>query len=239
MTEERTYDEGEVAEIFEAATDAQRTARARMTGGKGLTLRDLHGIAEEVGIPADLITRAAHDVAAPRDAMTRKRMGVPFGVVRTVELPRALTELEWQRLVASLRETFGATGRVEGSGELRQWWNGNLRVLMEPTGSGHRLRMTTTKGDLQPILAMGFSILAMALVLLVAGMVSGTIDVAAPIVLGFLGIGTLGVGLGRLPFWARTRARQMDEIAARVTEVAALPPAGSDRAGPLDATESA
>ena len=225
MNDERRYDEDEVAEIFEAATEAQAGARAPITTGEGLTLRELHGIAAEVGIPAELVTRAAQRVGAPRASTTRSWMGVPFGVGRTVDLPRALTDLEWQRLVATLRETFEATGKLEASGELRQWRNGNLRVHMEPTGTGYRLRMTTRKGNLQGITAMGFSMLAVALILLVIGAVSGTVDAAGSMFLGVVGMLTLGVSLGRQPFWARTRAHQMDEIAAEVAELTALPPA--------------
>jgi len=231
MTKERRYEEEEVAEIFEAATDAQAHARTRITTGDGLTLRQLHEIADEVGIPKELVTRAARHVDAPRESALRSWMGVPFRVGRTVQLPRALTDLEWQRLVAILRETFEATGRVEVSGELRQWWNGNLRVLMEPTATGYRLRMTTKKGDLQTMIAMGFSILTVALILLVVGAVSGTADAAASVFLGLAGMLTLGVSLGRQPFWARTRARQMDEIAAEVAELTALPPPDPERSG--------
>jgi hypothetical protein len=156
-------------------------------------------------------------------------LGVPIGVSRTVELSRALTDLEWQRLVAMLRETFDATGRVEDAGGLRQWWNGNLRVLVEPTGSDYRLRMTTTKGDFRSLTAMGFSILTMALMLFFVGGVSGSVNAAGPVFLGLVGMVTLGVNLGRMPVWARTRSRQMDQLAAEVTEWVALPPAGDSR----------
>jgi hypothetical protein len=146
-----------------------------------------------------------------------------------VDLPRPLTDLEWQRLVANLRETFNATGSVEDAGGLRQWWNGNLRVLVEPTGSGYRLRMTTTKGDFRALTAMGFSILTMALLLFFVGGVSGGVDAAGPVFLGLMGLVTLGVNLGRMPSWAGTRSRQMDQLAADVMEWVALPPAGDSR----------
>jgi hypothetical protein len=104
-------------------------------------------------------------------------------------------------------------------------------VLVEPTATGYRLRMTTKKGDLQEMIAMGFSILIMALVLLVVRGVSGTADAAASVFLGLAGMLTLGVSLGRQPFWARKRARQMDEIAAEVAELTALPPPDPERSG--------
>ena len=229
MTDERRYDEKEVAEIFEAATDSRTGTRADTTSRDGLTLRELHGIAAEVGIPSESVTRAAHRLDARQAPDTRSWMGVPVGVGRTVDLPRPLTDLEWQRLVANLRETFNATGRVEDAGGLRQWWNGNLRVLVEPTGSGYRLRMTTTKGDFRTLTAMGFSILAMALMLFFVGGLSSSVDAAGPVFLGLVGMVTLGANLGRMPSWARTRSRQMDQLATEVTEWVALPPAGDNR----------
>lgn len=94
--------------------------------------------------------------------------------------------------------------------------------------------MTTTKGDLRSLLAIGFSILTVALVLFVVGGVSGSIDAAGPVFLALMGVVTLGVTVGRQPFWALTRARQMDRIVAEVAEVAAMPPAVADRPGDPD-----
>ena len=230
MTEDRRYDEDEVAEIFAAATEARADAPARSGSGEGLTLPELEEIADEVGIAPELVRRAARRLDTERGGAVRARMGVPFAVGRSVDLPRALTDHEWQRLVVTLRDTFGATGKIDVSGDLRQWRNGNLRVLVEPTTAGHRLRMTTKKGDLGSLVAMGFSMLALALILLVAGTISGTVDAAASSFLGLAGLATLGASIARMPLWARTRARQMEEIAEEVTERTALPPAGGDRA---------
>ncbi|HET9947599.1 MAG TPA: hypothetical protein VFQ22_01615 [Longimicrobiales bacterium] len=223
---ERRYDDEEVAAILADATDTRAGTRTRVASGEGLTLAELHEIADEVGIPRELVTRAAKRVEARRAATVQRWMGVPVGVGRTLELPRALTDGEWHRLVARLRETFAATGRVEVSGDLRQWWNGNLRVAIEPAGEGHRLRMTTLKGDLRPMLAMGSFLLTLALVLYVVGILTGATDAGASTLLGLLGAGTVGLGIGRMPLWARTRSRQMEEIAAEVADMVALPPAG-------------
>lgn len=225
MTEERRYDEDEVAEIFAVATQTRADAPARVGTGEGLTLSELEDIAEEVGIAPELVRGAARSLDAGGSAAVRSRMGVPFGVGRTVDLPRPLTDLEWQRLVVTLRETFGATGRIDVVGDLREWRNGNLRVLLEPTPSGSRLRMTTRKGDLAPLVAMSVSMLAVALILLVVGTISGNVDAAASLFLGLAGLATLGASVARMPFWARTRAAQMEEIAEEVAELTAVPPA--------------
>jgi hypothetical protein len=241
MTGERRYDEEEVAEIFRVATEERLPAVGGGGGvgpSGGLTLPEIQAIAREVGISTDLVARAALQIGGGGSRGTTSVLGVPIGVERVVELPRDLTELEWSRLVARLRETFQATGQVESSAGLRQWWNGNLRVLVEPTEGGYRLRMTTRRGDLGPLMGVGFGFLAMALVLLVVAGISGKETMAGALALSLMGIGTLGVSVARLPFWARTRARQMEEIAAEVTAAAALPPAGADSRGALSPGEA-
>lgn len=53
----------------------------------------------------------------------------------------------------------------------------------------------------------------------------GTVDASASAFLGLVGLATMVSSAARMPFWARTRARQMDEVAAEVVEVTGLPPA--------------
>jgi hypothetical protein len=43
-----------------------------------------------------------------------------------VHLARKLTDEEWERFVAHVRETFDARGTMTSEGSLRQWSNGNL-----------------------------------------------------------------------------------------------------------------
>ena len=83
----------------------------------------------------------------PARQPTRKLLGLPLGVAQTVEFDRKLTDQEWERIVADLRETFEAPGVVRQQGSLRQWTNGNLQALLEPTATGQRLRMRTVKGN--------------------------------------------------------------------------------------------
>ncbi len=77
----------------------------------------------------------------------RRVLGLPLGVGRTVELGRKLTDEEWDHLVVDLRETFDARGQVRQDGSLRQWTNGNLQALLEPTPTGDRLRLRTMNGN--------------------------------------------------------------------------------------------
>ncbi len=59
MDKNHRYSEGEIAQIFERATEAQATGGPSAVSGDGLTLAQLQEIGREVGISSDLITKAA------------------------------------------------------------------------------------------------------------------------------------------------------------------------------------
>jgi hypothetical protein len=150
----------------------------------------------------------------------RTFFGLPAGVSRTIELERNLTEAEWDRLVVILRETFDAKGVVKNEGSLRSWRNGNLHVMLEPTSSGHRLRLRTLNGNALGWMTGGLAVIGLALIVLIAGFVKGTISYpgipTSLVILAGMGIGMFGIGALPLFSWARRRAGQMDEIADRV-----------------------
>lgn len=230
MNAERRYDEEEIDRIFRIAAEARdSTGRGGGSGpgtGSGMTLRELQEIGEEVGISRKLVARAASslDTGSGRTRMVRT-LGAPTGVERSVALVRPVTDTEWERLVARLRRTFRAQGRVEVMGGLKQWSNGNLQVSLEPGESGYQLRMQTFKGNLRPVLSMAFSMVLAALVLVVVSLVAGTaINMLGPALLAAVGVGVGVLTVGGLPGWAERRARQMDEIADLAQEWTALPP---------------
>src|SRR5205814_7625184 len=137
---DRRYSEDEVSVIFERAAEAQQAVRRSLPPGEGMTLADLQAIGREVGIPAELVDQAARSLEGQGRDATRLFLGLPLGVGRTVDLGRRLTDDEWERLVVDLRETFDARGSIRTDGTLKQWTNGNLQALLEPTAGGHRLR---------------------------------------------------------------------------------------------------
>lgn len=221
MSAERRYSEQEIAAIFEKAAEEQKTAQQTLHG-EGLTLAELQQIGAEAGLLPEFVARAAaaseHKVTAlPR----RTYLGLPVGVARTVEWPGAFTDADWDRLVADLRGTFHAKGKVSREGGLRTWRNGNLQAIVEPTDTGHRLRLQTTKGDAQGVLGFGLVFFLMGLVgvlspwLGLGGM--GSLAETGGILM-LMGLAVSGVSAFQLPRWAEERSRQMDAVAARVLE---------------------
>jgi hypothetical protein len=215
---DRRYTEEEVAEIFKRAAEAQQTARRQLPSGEGMTLSDLEGIGREVGIPPELVAQAAQGLDRAGLPAGQRFLGLPVGVGRTVVLPRRLTDTEWDQLVVDLRETFDARGTVRIDGTLRQWTNGNLQALLEPTAGGHRLRLRTLNGNARNLMFSGLAVAGVALgPLIVAAYttnLANALSVFAPYAL--IGATLFGLGALRIPRWARNRARQMEEVAARL-----------------------
>jgi hypothetical protein len=224
---ERRFNEAEVAAIFERAAESQHTARSQLSSGEGMTLAELQVIGREVGIAPEVVLHAAKAIELGGRPTARRFLGFPVGVGRTIDLGRKLTDEEWERFVVDLRETFDARGTIRNEGSLRQWTNGNLQALLEPTATGHRIRLRTIKGDARSMMVGGLMFVGVAASALVAGSVMGSVaDVATWSALGLMaggGVTMFGIGALRLPSWARLRARQMEQIAARVTGVESAP----------------
>jgi hypothetical protein len=217
---ERRFNEEEVAAIFERATEAQQSGRRQLPSGEGMTVGDLQAIGREVGISPDLIAQAANAIDRGGRPTARKFLGLQVGVGRTVDLGRKLSDAEWERLVVDLRETFDARGTLRDDGALRQWTNGNLQVLLEPGATGDRIRLRTVKGNSLALMSAGIASLGIAVTMQIATMLFPGVDpgtLSSFAVLSAAGVGMFGIGALRLRGWARTRRRQMEEIAARLS----------------------
>jgi hypothetical protein len=232
MTDERRYDDEQVSRLLaRAASHAEHDENEAATEGEpkaiaptGLTLAQVEEIATAVGISADAIRRAAAAESRGDLVPTTKRtaFGIPFGVSRKVELPRMMTDVEWDRVVVRLRETFGAEGRLTREGSIRSWRNGNLRVVVEPTANGSRVRMSTMRGDASwrtraGLGALGVSVTLGALLPFATG--ASPRNWGAVGLMAVLGVTLLARNLLSLPRWARIRAEQMEALSAEVGEI--------------------
>jgi hypothetical protein len=110
---DRRFNEAEVDAIFKRATEAQQSRQKALPSGDGMTLAELQEIGREVGIAPELVKQAALSIGLAGNTSSRRFLGIPVGVSRTVDLGRQLTEHEWERLVVDLRETFDAKGTVK------------------------------------------------------------------------------------------------------------------------------
>lgn len=234
MPNERTYGEEEVGQIFEAAAAKHAPGSSAPVPAKGLTLAELQAIGGEVGLAPERVAEAAAALDLHRDVRRRTELGMPVGVGRSIDLPRAPTDREWEMIVADLRATFGARGRLSGHGDAREWSNGNLHAYVEPTPTGYRLRLATTKGNALALNRMGGMAFVVAFISLIALSLSGEIaeSLFLPVMFMFMGSGAIGLNALRQPGWAAEREAQMEGVAARAQALLAgggaqqLPPSG-------------
>jgi hypothetical protein len=183
-----------------------------------MTLAELQAIGAEVGIAPDAVAHAAQTLEVRQGAVNRTLLGLPIGVERRVTLNRRLTDAEWEQLVVQFRDAFKARGRTRTEGSLRQWTNGNLYALLEPTPTGDRLRLGSLHGAATASMRMGLVGLGTAAVLAIASLL-GT-RLADPGTLAALlggGVALLANGALRLRGWARLRGNQMEDLAAQLT----------------------
>ena len=230
MTDERRYQDEEVKEILGLAANRAEVGRPVVSDEDGLTLSELQEVGLEVGMDPGRIAEAAFAVDTRREILPRRTsFGMPISVGRVIELPRAVTDREWELLVAELRETFGARGQVKSHGGVREWTNGNLHAFLEPTETGHRLRLRTHKGGAIALNRMGVAGLAMGLILLTMFLTTGPSPVRLEFVMMLLvgmGGGALATNIVSLPRWARDREGQMEYLAGRVEALLGEPPQG-------------
>jgi len=207
-----------MAAIFRAAAEGLPSPQREVLPDEGLTLSELQDIGREVGISPAAVAQAAQALDIRQGATARAFLGLPIGVARTVNLNRRLTDQEWEHLVVQLRDVFNARGATRSDGSLRQWTNGNLQVLLEPTSTGHRLRFRTLHGAARASIGAGLAALGVTATVAIATAVSGNLSDAMPGI-GFLlaaGVAMILNGVLRIPRWARLRGRQMDALAAQI-----------------------
>jgi len=217
---ERQFSDDEAAAIFARASEAEQSGLPAAGGGKGLTLAALQEIGREAGISPESIALAARSMEAVGRPASQRFLGLTIGVGRTVEFDRPISDAEWEGLVADLRTTFQARGVVRYDGPFRQWTNGNLQVLLEPTPTGHRLRLQTVKGDSKRLMAAGGAVLGMATAMAITTGLAGSLGhggTASGIgVMVLMGASVFAAGWLRVSGWARQREAQFEEILRRL-----------------------
>lgn len=220
---ERRFTDAEAAEIFGRAAELEQMPARSVVPTEGMTLAQLQEIGREAGLQPELVAAAARYVSR-QSARKARLLGLPIGVARTVELDRRVDDTEWEAFVARLRQTFDAGGRVRYDGPFRQWSNGNLRVMLEPTASGHRVRFRTENGGALAMIGTGLTSVGMAGVLSVMSLLTGRAELLAGASLAALAGSAMFLSSAlRLPRWARLRASQMDALAEGLAAPGVLP----------------
>lgn len=227
----RTYDDDEVREIFSLAAESPEAAPPTAAARSGLTLPELQEVGREVGLEPERVARAAALLDAGAEPLPRETaLGVPVRVGRDVELPRPLTDREWEIVAAELRDAFDSGGRVLSRGSSHEWSDGEVHAWLEPTPTGHRLRLVARSQPVTVLTVAGlFGLFAGLLLLLTSGLDATTFgstwELLLPALLALVGGGAAGMNVLRLRRWADDRERRLEHVAERARALAEGAPA--------------
>lgn len=230
MSKERRYQDHEIRQILDLAIDQEDGPAKSLPAVDGLTLVELREVGREVGLPPDRITQAVAAFEGRGKSVPRgTTAGLPTSVGRVVPLPRSPSDREWELLIAELRTTFGGKGEVTSHGGLREWSNGKLHAFIEPTETGHRLRLEDSNAAVVGIVLGGF-VLAFALMILMVLLGKDALDyrLAVPAFFSLLGGGLVAGSAMALPKWAREQERRMEQISRRAVSLLAPPGSRDD-----------
>lgn len=221
MTEQR-FSEADAAEIFRRAAEMEQAGTQSLAGREGMSLAQLQSYGQEAGLAPELIAAAARSLAQDRPPEFRETLGMPLGVRHVVELDAPMSDARWEAFVGELRDRFDARGTVRVDGGLRQWTNGNLSVMVEPTPTGSRVRFSTTNARSRTLIATGgLQVAASAITALVLASQGVPFDRGPVTGLSFLtlmGVTMFSFGAAPLGRWARARAEQFRELAGRLLD---------------------
>lgn len=230
MSKERRYQDHEIREILDLAIGQEDGPAQSLPTVDGLTLLELQDVGREVGLAPDRITQAVAAFERRGESVPRgTALGLPTSVGIIVPLPRSPSNGEWERLIAELRTTFGGKGEVTSHGGLREWSHGRVQAFIEPTETGHRLRLTDSNAAVGGIvfggLVVGFALMIFVVLL---GKADPGFRFVVPAFLGLLG-GTMVAGSAiSLPRWAREQEKRMEHISRYAVSLLALPGPSED-----------
>jgi len=230
VSKERKYQDDEIRQILDLAIGQEDAPARSLPSVDGLTLVELQEVGREVGLPPDRISQAVAVFEARGESVPRgTTLGLPTSVGRVVPLPRNLSDREFELLIAELRTTFGGKGEVTSQGGLREWSHGTLHAFIEPTETGHRLRLTDSSVAVGGIF-LGGSLMALALLVFVVllGKDDPGFKFAVPAFFCLVG-GRLAAGSAMmLPRWARVQEKRMEHISRYAASLLALPGSRDD-----------
>ncbi len=222
--DDRRYSDEEIALILRKATE---TASSRLSGREhdGLTLEQLKGIAQEVGIDPTAVESAARALTVHGPSRRRGGLiGAPVTPSCETVVPVDFPPEKLGEAVSIIRRVMGRQGIVEDELGAMEWRArdvvGGRYVSIRPTEGGTRLRAFGNFRD-------------GALALFVAGGFAGSALLAALLktagAAAVLGLGTAPVAIGAALLSARFVWKRLGEREARALEqvVAELEALGS------------
>lgn len=224
----RRFTDQEVALVLQRAAELEEQRSLGSTSGRGLTLRELHEIAREVGLSPDVIDEAVTAVRAgvrPRQALL---LGAPLTSKLARGVPGSLTEDALRTLIRVIENHVDATGTVtEALGTVR--WTSISRGHKFDRTTQISLSSTSDETQIQVVQRYPDGLRAMLHFLpgawggMLGAGVAASVGIAPLAIVGAtVGAALLGAGIGRT-IWqtiARRSEREVERIASQLVTAA-------------------
>lgn len=218
----RTYSQDEVREIIRRAAETTAERERLQSDDSGLSINDLADLATATGIDPQIMIDAARSLDREVEETFEKRLlGVKISAAHAIRVEGSFSEADWQALVADLRSTFEAKGKLNQTSGLREWSNGNLHVLVEPAGGDTIIRMRTVNGGAQRMGAAGMAMTFAMVIMMMSAFpeARSTGDLFGTVMLVFAALFGAGALLvTRIRGWSRTRQAQMEALGRRIEQ---------------------
>ena len=227
MDPETRFSEDEVQKILaKAAKSQQREESTLEEATSGLSLTRLQQVAADVGIAPVHIEAAAREILVRRQsAPAGTIVGLPreLGTLRVA--PGVVSDAQWEKIVAELRQIFGKSGIPSQFGALREWVSTNdrsesmpvcLRLTPDEAGTRITLRQSVTAMS-SLIWGVGGGLAGVAVLIGVLMAIVGfePAVAGAPAMLGGIGVLSAGVGWIGGKSWSKQQQERLERAADR------------------------
>ncbi|HET9066135.1 MAG TPA: hypothetical protein VFN22_09995 [Gemmatimonadales bacterium] len=209
------FSDQEVALVLQRATEIEEH-RPGPGSGRGLTLRELHEIAHEVGLSPEVINEAVMAVQAGHRSRPHALLGAPLTTKSVRALPMALDSAAMQQLIRVIDDRIETTGTVTEALGIVRWTSADRGRGMDRSTQVS----LTVRGDETQVqvverhparLRVVLHLLPASWGAMIAGAMAASASIGPVSGVGLaLGGAALGLGLGRTVWQALARRRARD-----------------------------
>lgn len=213
----RRYSEKDVGILIQRATELQQ--EGSHASERGLSLREIEHIADEMGIAPEHLRAAAMELDSRLEPGGAFRLwGGPFRVDHQRTVDGAVTEARWAHIVQELRRVTGSEGRTREVGPSREWTRAvkDLNYVIERTSVTLHPEGDQTTIEVRKHYKGG-ALMAYFLSAVIGGTVAGIgldggglPDLMNALIVGGSGLGGLAVVRASLAYWT---SRQRQKVA--------------------------
>ena len=221
---DRQFTHSQASDLLAAAAKLE-AATIQATGSR-LSLDEVREAAEAAGIDPRFVDAAMHATAGREQE--ERWLGVPVTTVRTLIVPGHLDADTWARVVAAVRDSFGAEGVTESIGNSRRWSNQKTVVTAEPAGDDTLVqvkldRSGVTKGMGYTSFALGGTATVLATIALLVGNENDVLFTAA--MLAMLAVIYGSVSFILAPMQHKWALKKIDKLTDRLSSISGVQPA--------------